>query len=150
MTLELVPEETPLDQEEVRELLFEVDGDVTKAAKKLRVRPERLRAFVRACPALTRAIDETIEQAVDASISVMFDALRDEMSFQNRFYAAKEFLRSEAGRRRGFGPRELATAALEVKTTTPTTLTIKWLDPPKLDEPPDLPLERLAPNQTRT
>ena len=145
MSAELVPEEPPLDQEEVRELLIEFDGNVTKAAKKLHVRPERLRAFVRAIPSLTRAIDETIEQGVDAAVDVMFQALKDEMSFQNRFYAAKEFLRSEAGRRRGFGPREVATAALELKSHGPTTLTIKWLDPPKaLDQPADLAPKGLA------
>jgi hypothetical protein len=129
--LELVPISPEFDAEEIRALLFEHDGNVTKAAKTLGVRPERLRAYVRALPALTRAIDETMDQGVDRAIDVLWDALRDQDSFQNRYYAAKEFLRSEAGRRRGFGPRETATS-LEVKTSDrATTLTIKWIDPPK-------------------
>lgn len=129
--LELVPVEPGFDQDEIRELLFAHDGNVTQAAKALGVKPERLRAYVRAVPSLNRAIDETMDQGVDKAIAVLWEAIRDTESFQNRYYAAKEFLRSEAGRRRGFGPRETATS-LEVKTTDrATSITIKWLDPPK-------------------
>lgn len=131
MTGEVIPFERGFDQEEIRELLLAHDGNVTAAAQELGVKPERLRAYVRALPTLTRAIDETQDQGVDKAIAVLWEALRDTESFQNRYYAAKEFLRSEAGRRRGFGPRETATS-LEVKTTDrQTSITIKWLDPPK-------------------
>ena len=116
----------PFDQEEVRDILMKVDGNVTAAAEALAVDPERLRTYVYAMPALKRAIDETLAQGVDAAVDVLFTALRDAASFQNRYYAAKEFLRSDAGRRRGFGPREHA--ALEVKPLSPATLTLKWLD----------------------
>jgi hypothetical protein len=131
MTGAIIPFEPGLDQERVRDLLMEHDGNVTAVAKVLHVRPERLRAYVRAVPALNRALDETMDQGVDRAIDVLWAALRDTESFQNRYYAAKEFLRSEAGRRRGFGPRETATS-LEVKTSDrSTSITIKWLDPPK-------------------
>jgi hypothetical protein len=131
MSVALVPIDPGFDQDEIRELLFAHDGNVTEAAKELGVKPERLRAYVRAMPALTRALDETMDQGVDRAIGVLWAALRDDGSFQNRYYAAKEFLRSEAGRRRGFGPRETATS-LEVKTSDrATSITIKWLDPPK-------------------
>jgi hypothetical protein len=129
--LELVPVEPGFDQDVVRKLLFEHDGNVTQAAKELGVKPERLRAYVRAIPSLNRAIDETLDRGVDKAIAILWEALRDTESFQNRYYAAKEFLRSEAGRRRGFGPRETATQ-LEVKTSDrAASITIKWLDPPK-------------------
>jgi len=132
MTAEIVPIDPGLDQDEVRALLFAVDGNVTKAAKELKVDPQRLRAYVQAVPALKRAVAETMEQGVDRAIEVLFEGLHDEHSFQNRYYAAKEFLRSEAGRRRGFGPRETAAAALEVRAggATPATITLKWLEPP--------------------
>jgi hypothetical protein len=131
MSVALIPIDPNFDAEEIRELLYAHDGNVTRAAKELGVKPERLRAYVRALPALTRAIDETMDQGVDRAIDVLWDALRDQSSFQNRYYAAKEFLRSEAGRRRGFGPRETATS-LEVKTSDrATSITIKWIDPPK-------------------
>lgn len=115
-----------LDQVQVRQILMAHDGNVTEAAKELDVDPERLRTYVYAMPALKRAIDETLAQGVDAAVDVLFTALRDAASFQNRYYAAKEFLRSDAGRRRGFGPREHT--ALEIKPTSPATLTLKWLD----------------------
>lgn len=130
--LELVPlDEHGFDQDMVRELLLAHNGNVTRVAGALGVKPERLRAYVRAMPSLGRAIDEAMDQRVDQAIDVLFDALKDEASFQNRYYAAKEFLRSEFGRKRGFGPRETATS-LEVKTSDrATSITIKWLDPPK-------------------
>ena len=131
MSVALVPIDPSFDQDEIRQLLFQHGGDVTEAAKAIGVKPERLRAYVRAVPALNRALDETMDQFVDQAIGVLREALGDEASFQNRFYAAKEFLRSEAGRRRGFGPRETATS-LEVKTSDRGgSITIKWLDPPK-------------------
>jgi hypothetical protein len=131
MSGEIIPFDPRLDPEEVRQLLFAHDGNVTEAARELHVRPERLRAYVRSVPALWRAIEETMDQGVDKAIDVLWDALRDTESFQNRYYAAKEFLRSEAGRRRGFGPRETA-PSVEVKTSARSTaITIKWLDPPK-------------------
>jgi hypothetical protein len=128
--LELVPEaeEPEFDQQQIRDLLLELDGDVTATAKALGVDPERLRTYVFAMPALKRAIDETLARGVDEAIAVLFAALRDQGSFQNRYYAAKEFLRSDAGRRRGFGPREKA--ALEIKPNSPSTITLKWLEPP--------------------
>lgn len=130
MSVSLVPTEPGFDPDAIRELLFRHDGNVSAAAEEIGVPAERLRAYVRALPALTRALDETADRGVDRAIAVLWEALRDEGSFQNRYYAAKEFLRSEAGRRRGFGPRETATS-LEVKTSDrATSITIKWLDPP--------------------
>jgi hypothetical protein len=136
MADQLVPDvpglDPGLDQDEVRALLIELDGNVTKAAIRLGVDPERLRAYVNGMAVLRRAMAETIEQGVDRAVDILFEGLRDEMSFQNRYYAAKEFLRSEAGRRRGFGRQELSPAALEVRTENraPAVITLKWLEPP--------------------
>jgi hypothetical protein len=130
VTAAIVPFEEPLDRHQVRALLLELDGNVTKAAERLKVDPERLRAYVNGIPALKRAIDEALERAVDASIDVLYESLRDEGSLRNRFYAAKEFLRTEAGKRRGFGPRE-PIGALEVRAQASGAITLKWLEPPK-------------------
>jgi hypothetical protein len=130
--LSLVPPDDGFDQQEVRDLLIELDGNVTEAAKRLKVDVTRLRTYVYAVPGLKRALDETLDQAVDAAIDVLYQGLRDEGSFQNRYYAAKEFLRSTAGKRRGFGPREPTTVALEVrKDPSASLVTLKWLEPPK-------------------
>ena len=130
MIPELVPEDDPLDQVEARRALIEAKGNVTKAAQAMGVEPERLRAYVKAIPALRRTIEEIVEQGVDTAIAVLFEGLNDQGSFLTRFYAAKEFLRSEAGRRRGFGPQ--IPGQIEIRPQGgPTAITLKWIEPPK-------------------
>lgn len=121
-----------LDADEVEGLLFELNGNVSAAAKRLGVRSDRLRAFILASGQLRRALDEVYEGAVDEAVEVLFTALRDSVSFQNRYYAAKEFLRSEAGRRRGFGREGSPQASLEVKDAgSGRTIVLKWIEPDK-------------------
>ena len=132
MTAELVPLPEPepaLDTEAAREALAEASGNVTEAAKTLKVEPARLRRMVEAMPRLKGVIDEAMEQGVDKAISVLQGALDDEMSFQNRFYAAKEFLRSAPGRKRGFGGGYEPAQAVEVTRTNAGVITLKWLEP---------------------
>ena len=127
----------PLNADVIEGLIFEMEGDVSRIAKALSVRSDRLRAFIMAKGELRRAIDEVYEGAVDEAIGVLFKGLRDEASFQNRFYAAKEWLRSSAGHKRGFGQAVAAHAALEIKDSAAgRTIVLKWLepDPPKLIE----------------
>ena len=127
----------PLDVDLVEGLIFEHDGNVSDVARALSVRSDRLRSFIMASGQLRRALDEVYEGAVDEAIGVLFAGLRDSVSFQNRFYAAKEFLRSTAGRKRGFGQVQAAQAAIEVKDgASGRTIVLKWLepDPPKLIE----------------
>ena len=79
---------------------------------------------------LTAAIDEVFEGAVDEAVGVLFEGLRDEGSFQNRFYAAKEFLRTGTARRRGFGHEASGQATLELKDKGGArTITLRWLEP---------------------
>lgn len=129
----------PLDVDQVEELIFRFDGNVTDIAKALSVRSDRVRAFIMATGVLRQALDEVYEGAVDEAIGVLFRGLRDEASFQNRFYAAKEWLRSGAGRKRGFGQQIAPHAQLEIKDSSAgRTIVLKWLDPdppgPKLIE----------------
>jgi hypothetical protein len=126
-----------LNPDLIEGLIFELDGNVSVIAKTLSVRSDRLRAFIMASGQLRRAMDEVYEGAVDEAIGVLFRGLRDEASFQNRFYAAKEFLRSGAGHKRGFGQAHAPHAALEIKDSAAgRTIVLKWLepDPPKLIE----------------
>jgi hypothetical protein len=79
---------------------------------------------------------EIMEQAVDASVQVLWGALADEGSFQNRFYGAKEWLKSEMGRRRGFGWKPAGVTVINSgRAAAPTTIEIKWLEPPRDPEP---------------
>jgi hypothetical protein len=129
--LSLVPPDDPgFDQEEVKRLLMENGGDVTEAAKIMDADPERLRRYVYAMPRLKSALEETMAQAVDQAVGVLFEGLRDQGSFQNRYYAAKEILRSQAGARRGFGPRQVAALEIKPVDNRPHTVSLKWLEPP--------------------
>jgi hypothetical protein len=72
-----------------------------------------------------------MEQAVDASIQVLWSGLADEGSHQNRFYAAKEWLKSEMGRKRGFGWKPAGVTVINSRSAaSPSTIEIKWLEPP--------------------
>ena len=124
------PERSDLDVGAIEVLIAEHDGDLGRIAKRLGVASSRLRKFVALSPVLCAAIDEVFEGAVDEAVSVLFQGLRDEGSFQNRFYAAKEFLRTATARRRGFGHDASATATLELKDKGGTkTITLRWLEP---------------------
>lgn len=124
-----------LDVDEVERLLFEHDGDVRLVALDLHVRSDRVRRFINSSGQLRRAQDEVYERGVDEAIGVLFAALRDKHSFQNRFYGAKEFLRSAAGRKRGFGHVEPPAASVEVRESGGArTIVLKWIDP----DPPSL------------
>ena len=137
MTGEIVqfPHDPDLDEARIEVLLAEHDGDVGKVAKRLGIGSSRLRKFVALSPILCAAVEEVFEGAVDEAVAVLFQGLRDESSFQNRFYAAKEFLRTGAARRRGFGHDPSATATLELKDQRGArTITLRWLEPTK-EEP---------------
>ena len=132
MTGEIVqfPLDPDLDEARIEGLIAEHDGDIGKVAKRLGVASSRLRKFVAMSPALCAACEEVFEGAVDEAVAVLFEGLRDQGSFQNRFYAAKEFLRTGAARRRGFGHDPSATATLELKDQRGTkTITLRWLEP---------------------
>ena len=81
MSAEIILLEQPLDEERIEELLAEHDGNVGKVAKKLGVKSSRLRKFVAMSQRLCGAIDEVFEGAVDEAVGVLFEGLRDEMSY---------------------------------------------------------------------
>ena len=140
MTGEIVqfPHDPDLDEARIEVLIAEHDGDLGKVAKRLGVASSRVRKFVAMSPVLRAAIDEVFEGAVDEAVAVLFEGLRDQGSFQNRFYAAKEFLRTGAARRRGFGHDASATATLELKDQRGSkTITLRWLEPREELEGPE-------------
>jgi hypothetical protein len=104
----------PIDVEEAKRALETVDGNITAAAELMNADSARLRAFVAQEPVLRRMQEETMERAVDRAIEILFEGMRDE-HYGVKLSASKEFLRSEAARRRGFG---VGGAALEVTSRT--------------------------------
>lgn len=116
------------DEERMIEALEQDEGNVTKAARRLGVGSAWLRRKINATKALGEAIDEIMEQSVDKAVGIMRQGL-DEDSYLVRFYAAKEFLRSEAGRRRGFG--RIEPAQVESTGGGRAVIVLKWLDDDK-------------------
>lgn len=113
--------------DEIVEALEAERGDVTRAARLLKVRPVTLRRAIMADLKLQEVCDEIMEQAVDKAVTILKDGM-NEGSYLVRFYAAKEFVRSEAGRRRGFGAPSQNVA---ITAQGGGTIVLKWID----DEP---------------
>jgi hypothetical protein len=116
------------DEERMIGALELEEGNVTKAAERLGVAPAWLRRKINSTSALEAAIAEIMEQDVDRAIAIMRSGLKEE-SYLVRFYAAKEFLRSEAGRRRGFGRDQ--PAQVETASGGRAVIVLKWLDDDK-------------------
>ena len=77
-------------------------GNVSEAADELGLESIELRRMIQKSERLQNAMVEVIERSVDKAIGIIQDGM-DEESYLVKFYAAKEFLRTEAGRRRGAG-----------------------------------------------
>jgi hypothetical protein len=84
----------------------------------------KLRALVRTHPLLADAVFEQIEQEIDAAHQVLLDGLESDNAM-TRIRAAGYILRhTEAGRRRGFGPRRSS----HDEPVEPQIITLKWID----------------------
>jgi hypothetical protein len=100
-------------------------GNVTNAADELGLESMDLRRMIQKSERLQDAMTEVIERSVDRAIGIIQDGM-DEESYLVKFYAAKEFLRTEAGRRRGFGQPQHA-QVVEGRGGGATVIVLKWL-----------------------
>lgn len=71
------PTELPLDVEECRTALWRCRGNITEAAKLLKIESGRLRRFIDKSPYLTEERQEALEQLVDIAEDNVYDALTD-------------------------------------------------------------------------
>ena len=125
-----------LDPDAIRPMIIARKGDVRALADDLCVDSEELRGFIMNTPVLRRALDEVIARGVDQSLGVLFRGLDDEDHFSNQIAAAKEFLKSRAGQRRGFHHG----GDLELKMPSKGgALTLTWL-PPENNRRPEPPM----------
>ena len=125
-----------LDPDAIRPMIIARKGDVRALADDLCVDSEELRGFIMNTPVLRRALDEVIARGVDQSLGVLFRGLDDEDHFSNQIAAAKEFLKSRAGQRRGFHHG----GDLELKMPSKGgALTLTWL-PPEDNRRPEPPM----------
>lgn len=115
--------------ERIARALYQHQGNVTRAAEELGMESAELRRTIMKSEALEAAMAEIMERSVDKAIGIIRQGM-DEESYLVRFYAAKEFLRSEAGRRRGFGPPQQA-QVVEGGGGRAAVIVLKWLDDDK-------------------
>ena len=124
------------DPDALRPMIIARKGDVRAIADDLCADSEDLRAFIMNTPMLRRALDEVIARGVDQSLGVLFKGLDDGEHFSNQIAAAKEFLKSRAGQRRGFHHA----GDLELKMPGKGgALTLTWL-PPEASGRPEPPM----------
>lgn len=132
------------DVERIIAALERERGNVTEAAARLGVGSAWLRRKIMATKELGEAVDEIMEQCVDKAFGIMRQGL-DEESYLVRFYAAKEFLRTEAARRRGFGMPHQA-QVVEGHGGGRAVIVLKWIgddepEPKTIDAISEGPLE---------
>ena len=107
--------------------LEESRGNVSAAADRLGVGSAELRRKIMKSELLGAAMTEIMERAVDKAIGIIRDGM-DEESYLVRFYAAKEFLRSETGRKRGFGMAHHTQVVEGGGGGGRAVIVLKWLD----------------------
>lgn len=122
------------DPSRLRPKIIARNGDVRAVADEIGADSEELREFIINTPVLRRALDEVVARGVDQSLAVLFKGLDDDEHFTNQLGAAKEFLKSRAGQRRGFHHA----GDLELKLPAKGgALTLTWLPPEdQAHEPP--------------
>jgi hypothetical protein len=114
------------DPERLRPMILLKHGDVRAIADDLQTDSEELREFIINTPVLRRALDEVIARGVDQSVGVLFKGLDDEEHYSNQLAAAKEFIKTRAGQRRGFHHA----GDLELRMPSKGgALTLTWLPP---------------------
>ena len=101
-------------------------GNVTEAADELGIDSAELRRMIQKSEALQAAMTEVMERNVDKAVGIIRDGM-DEESYLVRFYAAKEFLRTETGRRRGFGQAHHTQAVEGGSGGGRAVIVLKWL-----------------------
>lgn len=96
------PAELPLDIEECRTALWQSRGNITEAAKRLKISSSRLRTFVRSSPYLSAQVKEAQEQLIDLAENVVYEALMDSED-HSRQDAMARFVLTGPGKDRGYG-----------------------------------------------
>lgn len=96
------PDSMPLIIEECRTAIWRAKGNITEAAKILKVSSSRLRSFVSKSPYLTREANESREQLADKAEQIVAEALDDEDA-SRRDQMARFVLNSGFARQRGWG-----------------------------------------------
>lgn len=107
--------------------LYAYQGNVTLAAEALELDSADLRRMIQKSEALQNAMAEVMERAVDKAVGIIRQGM-DEESYLVRFYAAKEFLRTETARKRGFGMPHQTQVVEGGGGGRAAVIVLKWID----------------------
>jgi hypothetical protein len=141
------PVELALDIEECRTAIWMVRGNITEAAKILKVTPLRLRKFVTKSPYLSAEMQEAKDQLVDIAENVVYDALTDEDDKGRKDTMARYVLTSQ-GKARGWG--SASSAAVKINNAAGGTIVVQWEDGTSFGDPPAPTAEEGPPNSAST
>ena len=119
------PVALPLDIEECRTAIWLARGNITEAAKILKITSLRLRNFVGKSPYLSSELQEAMEQVVDVAEAVVYDALTDDENPSRKDTMARFVLGSQ-GKRRGWG--SAVSSGISVNNKTGGTVIVQWAD----------------------
>ncbi len=117
--------ELPLDLEEVRTAIWMASGNVTEAAKLLKVTSIRLRNFVKKSPYLSAEVQEAADRLVDIAEANVKDALTDELDPSRRDTMSR-FVLTNIGKQRGWGSG--SGPNVNIKNTAGGTIVVQWQD----------------------
>jgi hypothetical protein len=127
------PNELPLDIEECRTAIWMASGNITDAAKLLKITSIRLRSFVKKSPYLSAEMQEAADRLVDIAESNVYNALTDELDASRRDTMSR-FVLTNIGRHRGWG--STGVGGVTVKNSAGGTIVVQWQDGTKIGPEP--------------
>jgi len=125
------PSELPLDVEECRTAIWMTAGNISEAAKLLKVTSIRLRNFVKKSPYLSAEIQEAADRLVDIAEKNVLDALTDEQDPSRRDTMSR-FVLGNIGKSRGWGSG--GPASVNVRNSAGGTIIVQWADGSQFNE----------------
>jgi hypothetical protein len=140
------PAELPLDVEETRTAIWMASGNVTEAAKILKVTSLRLRNFIKKSPYLSAEMQEAADKLVDIAESNVYNALTDELDPSRRDTMSR-FVLTNIGKHRGWGT---GGSGITVKNSTGGTIVVQWADGTSFGSEEDKTIEGEMIDVTRT
>lgn len=127
------PEALPLDVEECRTALWMVRGNISEAAKVLKISSLRLRNFVKGSKRLTEEQKEMQAVLLDTAEDVAYEALTDEDD-KGRRDAMARFVMTNLGGDRGYGSG--GGKGVNINLPNKGNFTIAWDDGTELTPAP--------------
>jgi hypothetical protein len=100
-------------------------GNITEAAKVLKITSIRLRNFVKKSPYLSAEMQEAADRLVDIAESNVYNALTDELDSSRRDTMSR-FVLTNIGKGRGWGTGN--PGGLNIKNSAGGTIVVQWAD----------------------